>query len=356
MKQPTHKSRKINLKNGAGDLSVLTPAEFIEDIKFEAKKAKKMIWMQAMFAEPGEVTRDLLGIFQNADKSTDKRFYTDYFGLLTAEAGTNIFGQLFFFTKSGEKVRKNRIEKKVFFSKLKDAGVTLRFTNPPNILIKMFPYAGRNHRKITIIDDIVYIGGVNFSDGDLLNIDFMVKFKNEKVALALAKLFIEDNYPPQNTEIIIDEETKILLDAGIFNDSIIYNETVKCAQSAKTSILFISQLGPDGRYLRTLRKASKKGIDVKVIVPLRNAFNKVFLMLHRMNDMVMEIFRGDIRVLKYPGAIHAKLIIVDGKYALFGSHNFTNKGVLMKTNEIAVLSSNKILVGNLMGFCSDNFR
>ncbi|MBI4084764.1 MAG: hypothetical protein HY431_02560 [Candidatus Levybacteria bacterium] len=48
--------------------------------------------------------------------------------------------------------------------------------------------------------------------------------------------------------------------------------------------------------------------------------------------------------------MHAKILLVDRAIALLGSHNFSSKGVIMRTAELALQSSDTHLIANLSDF------
>lgn len=330
-----------NKKNNT--FSLLTPDKFLEDITIEASKAKKRIWLQAMFLEPGDVANKLVKIYKN--NHAEKKLHIDYFGLLTSE------GKFDYLKKFKLFLKKEEDKKELLFVKLRKTGVKVFFTNPPTFLEKIMPYHGRNHMKMTIIDDIAYVGGVNFSDKAFLNIDFMVKIIDRNVVSKIADLFLSiENEKLKDKKIIINKEVSLLVDSGETAKSIILDEAVALVKKAKKSVYHINQFVPDGKFLKVLSMVSRKGISVKVVVPRNNDFSRIFWLINKINRVIVKIKNQNIPLLYRPLMIHAKLTIIDEKIVIFGSHNLSEKGVTMKTGELAIQSNNKKLVHDLISY------
>jgi cardiolipin synthase A/B len=68
------------------------------------------------------------------------------------------------------------------FSRFADAAVVLRITNPAGPLL--VGLAARNHKKLVVVDDVAYVGGINFSDHNFA--DLMLRIDDPDVADFLA--------------------------------------------------------------------------------------------------------------------------------------------------------------------------
>jgi cardiolipin synthase len=324
----------------AESYAVIPPNDYLQDFAYEAKRAKKRVWVQAMYLQPGKIATTVSEILTSAaQKVIDTKLHIDWFGLLKSADSSTLFSNSL------------SEEKKQMFDNLRKNGVDVLFTNQPNAIERYIPYFGRNHMKITIVDDIAYIGGVNFADIDFSFADFMVKITDIKIVSAIADQFMNVHTNSISDVVIsISDETKLIIDRGTHGKSIILDNALDAVNNAKISIHHTNQMIPDGRFLQALHKAKKRGVQLNVIVPVDNTFSHVFSMLYKINKFSMILKGQQIPCLVYPKMLHAKLTIIDGKTVIFGSNNLLAKGILAGTAEIALLSENKVLVGNLITF------
>ncbi len=312
------------------DFEILKPYEFLDDLKRQARNAKKRIWIQAMYVRPGIVAATLLGIFRTREKIS-KKLHVDWYNLLLSD-------------------HNKQAKQKEIFNDLRNMNAKVFLTNPPGLLERIWPYKGRNHMKMTIIDNISYIGGLNFEDEGFTYIDFMVKIKNPGITNAIADQFIrvEENRLTDK-KIQINKEATLFVDSGESGQSIILDYATKLVSQAKKNIFHISQLVPDGKFLKALHAAYKKGVDVEAVVPAKND-DRVFSFLNKMNKIEMLLKRQQVPIFFSSKMTHTKLTIVDEQIVLFGSHNLSEKGVYMGTAEICLQSTNQKLIQSFLHF------
>lgn len=313
---------------------VLTSIEYPDDLSGEIPFAQNRIYIQSMLFEPGKVTGQILKSIKKIPKTVKKKVYIDWFSLLF------------------DRKRKLFSEKQKLFNDLRNTGVSLKFTNKPTILEKLFPYIGRNHMKIAVVDDFCYVGGINLWDKELDMINFMVKIKNKKLSDFVSQLF--DKEVSRDREFKIDKNLSLLVDSGKIGKSIILEKATEIVKQAQKEVLFMNQFPPDGQILKLYLSLSKNGVRVEGIIPSVNNFGFPLSTIAILNSFLLKLRKVSFVTLRSPKMVHAKLIIVDRKIAIFGSHNFTRKGVLVGTNEIAILTTNKELVKKLVSFYNKN--
>src|SRR5688500_139910 len=91
--------------------SVLSPIDFLRDVSFEAGRAKKRVWAQAMEVEPGEKIDILLhALTEAAARGIDTRLQADNYSLLVTDGTFNYWP---FVNASFRKHRNARIKKKL---------------------------------------------------------------------------------------------------------------------------------------------------------------------------------------------------------------------------------------------------
>lgn len=311
---------------------VLKPYEFLQDIRHQARNAKKRIWVQTMYVRPGIVTSVLIDVFKNSLKQNSiRKLNVDWYDLMLP--GHN-----------------RQTEQRKILDDLQNMNVKVLVTNPPDLFGKIWPYKGRNHMKITIIDDISYIGGLNFSDEDFSYVDFMIKITDPNITNIIAGQFIKvEENRLEDEKIKIDKETTVFVDSGKVGQSITLDYATKLTHQAKKNIFHISQLIPDGKFLEALHTAYKKGVNVEVVVPAKND-SGIFSFVNKMNKIEMLLKKQQIPILLSPNMVHAKLTIIDEKTVLFGSHNLSEKGVYMGTAEMSLQSTNQKLIKSFLHF------
>lgn len=210
------------------------------------------------------------------------------------------------------------------------------------------PLARRSHIKLALINDIVYTGGCNLSDID--HIDLMVRWHDQKTAAWLMD-FTDTVIASQNvrsamhgtdTTFTVNNQTKLLLDSGVPNQSLILEQALKLIDSADEFITISCQYFPNGIVAKKLQTAHKRGVTVKIIfnsTKQHNPFHKIVvggtLRLEKLR-LSAPLFADMLPPNHH--YVHAKLLATDNG-TMVGSHNYVPLGVKFGTAEIALLSS-----------------
>lgn len=226
---------------------------------------------------------------------------------------------------------------------LKDSGGVVVVVNPPLRKFSL-PHAGRCHIKTAIINDKVYVGGCNLSESEL---DVMVGWQDKQTADWLgstvlhimktgrARAALHDT----DTSLQLDEKTQLLIDAGIPDQSVIYDETLRLIDSAQEWLLLTCQYFPGGRTSQHLLKAHKRGVRVQIVYghPLHQGIEFPAHYLYNLRErtrLPKQFFEHRIR--SSMPRLHAKLLATD-QGGMIGSHNLTTQGVGLGTAELALL-------------------
>jgi len=196
---------------------------------------------------------------------------------------------------------------------------------------------------------MAWLGGINICDTSFKSIDFVVKIKDPRIVEVLAEEFEYANQEKEDDEVIFSDGA-ILIDGGKPGESTILDTALFIVSQAKTKIRNISFFTPDGPFLKSLKEAYDRGVDVEVLKPAKT--KGVYALLDLFNKVNMGIKRRKIPFRETDASIHAKLLIVDDEKVLFGSHNLMISGVKAGTQEIAFYSTNPNLVRNLIFFYS----
>ena len=235
---------------------------------------------------------------------------------------------------------------------LKAAGVRIVPALPVGVLKTFFSRSDlRNHRKILIVDNLVaYTGSFNLIDPHHFKqsagvgewVDLMMRCRGT-VVLEMAAVFYADVAVEadehlaevrQEIEKLDDKIPELLAlkrqsgnavaqvipSAPDQSDPVIY-ETIVCAiHAAKTRVTITTPyFVPDELLLTALTTAAKRGVDVVLILP-----EKVdsFLVRWASRAYYPKLLTAGVKIaLFHGGLLHAKTLVVDGDYALFGTVN-----------------------------------
>lgn len=336
---------------------VQNPQQFLEDFAQQAKKAQKRICLQSMLFEYGEALAKLEPILiSKAKEGVDVQINADWVSQRYSEGNPNIIPPLW-----GPK-RKRMLDihhaNKLLINRLTDAGVKIIMINQPKLPTRIISIFRRNHKKLYIVDDTAWLGGVNLFDLAFKNIDLMVKFTDPSFAeLATHEFYkVDDNKSNDNYRIAFRAGYELLVDTGVIGRSLIYDEAIGLIRQAKESVVFISQFVPEGKLLDSLLEASERNIAISVITSPRSHqyFTKFPYKIpyHRFLSRIKN--SKQILFSHQDTMTHAKLLIVDGESAIFGSHNLISTGGTLGTEEIAIKTEHKELLKQLEEFVNKN--
>jgi cardiolipin synthase len=225
---------------------------------------------------------------------------------------------------------------------LKENGVLFSFCHIPKLPFLFYSLNARNHRKIAVIDGKVgYLGGFNIGKeylgqdpklGDWR--DYHLRIEGEGVQ-DLQKQFIYDwddatkkdipsnstYYPPSYRGGIIH---KIIPTNAVYLEKI-FIELIRGAN--KEIIIGTPYFIPSAPLFEELITASKNGIDVKVIVPIKGDHPLVkeaaFPYFKPLLDAGCKIYQYD------SGFFHAKVIVIDDQICDIGTANFDKRSLYL---------------------------
>lgn len=201
------------------------------------------------------------------------------------------------------------------------------------------PFSHRMHAKISLIDDAIYsFGGVNFTADSFLYADYMCHTQNLVMADQLAGHIeaISRSRSLPNSELLLNDNSVVLLDGGQPGSSIIYDRACELAGQA-AQVVYVSQMAPSGRLAKALRGKSTCYFNR---VGQATGAGKLGLAIDTWRYGLTNHYKGSTY-------IHAKFMLFkmrDGsRILLSGSNNFSWRGVAYGTKEIALQSGDPIL-------------
>ncbi len=229
---------------------------------------------------------------------------------------------------------------KMFKNLIKCGGEVYRFSP-----IKIGTYTRvnyRNHRKIVIIDGkIAYTGGMNIGD-EYLGLDNRIKpWRDTHLRITgtsvytLQERFLMDWSYASDSERETDIDTlnkffpkvkckgsigaQVISSGPDVNGDHIKKAYIKMIASAKKTIYIQTPYFiPDDSFIEALQIAILSGVDVKIMLP--KIYDKL-LVYRATTSYIKDILQYGGEVYLYPGFLHSKMLVIDGKVASIGTAN-----------------------------------
>lgn len=190
------------------------------------------------------------------------------------------------------------------YDRLREGGVDLTFTHPigPVLLYAL----ARNHKKLFVIDDDVFLGGINVSDHNFEWHDFMIRIDDDEIRHSVVEDFEFTQAGGRrsvNGGIITNAEVE-----QVFDDMLL---------GARKSVVLASPYAIDVPLTRRMRKVTAP--DVRVITTKHSNL----LVYRRMSPYLRwRLRRSGAKLESYTNFSHSKFLLVDDEKLLVGSSNF----------------------------------
>lgn len=236
---------------------------------------------------------------------------------------------------------------KEYLQSLRDAGVEVAKFRPVNWYQLEKAYA-RSHIRVVVIDGCIgYTGGFGMDDKWLGNgrspdqwRETNVRFTGPAVlglqgtfatgwAEATGELLTGPKVFPEWAE----DDTNGSMRATLLHTAPTIGSTaaerllaLSIAAARHTLYITNSYFVPDDDFVRLLREAAGRGVDVRVLTP--GKLNDVKSTWYAGRAQYERLLEGGVRIFWYqPAMIHAKSFVVDGCWASIGTMNFDNRSL-----------------------------
>jgi cardiolipin synthase len=230
---------------------------------------------------------------------------------------------------------------KNLINKVEKAGIFFRLFSP-QLITKGFQLSLRLHHKVLLTDgDTAIIGGMNIADryhgmpGLKEWLDFAILIKGPECAHVLLivkrlwnRTFISKKERSRETvhnPALYEENVKIkVLQNNWYRNKIeilkSYRSALKHAQNRMT--IFASYFLPGRNERRLLRNASRRGVDIRIVLSAESDEPVVKRATNFLYDFIL---RNNISIYEYlPSNLHAKVATVDGNWSTIGSYNMNH--------------------------------
>jgi cardiolipin synthase len=239
---------------------------------------------------------------------------------------------------------------------MEDKGCAFAYYNPTRSL-RTDRLNKRNHRRILVVDGrIGFTGGVGFSDewqgnGEGKDHWREVHAQIEGPLVTVLQANFTNHWFKETREIISGrEEFPPLPKAGELKAQVISTTSHSVAPLALAlSIAFASAeksiwitnayCAPSDSHVRLLVEAVRRGVDVKLLLPGKH--NDQPLTKAAGRSAYGELLEGGVKIYEFePTMIHAKTVVVDGLFSVFGSSNFDARSSQINEElDVAVLDA-----------------
>ena len=333
------------------EYKLLESVDFFVDIIKEIQSAKSRIWIQTMALEACHMTNLIIHHLKEAvGRGVDVRIVYDAYSNFIID---NNFVTIPSLKKENRQYNRFLL---ACFTQLKtslQSSFLVNVTNVPIGFLRNMPLhgiMGRDHKKITIIDDVGYLGGLNFTNLDARRKDFMFKMNNYSIVCRLAQIF-ENSFNNQNSDknlLWCDINNTVLTDAGESSKSSIIELVYDLVTAETQSIKIISPFTPTGNLRKLLNNATIRGVKVEVYTSEIKSLGFKPILSQIIHNFGHEKILFDI--IRFPGIVHAKAILFAEHTAIFGSHNFDELLVFLGTEEVSLYTKDPAIISQLKNY------
>ncbi len=330
------------------DYALLETVDFFTDQLKEVDKATERIWIQTMAMESGHFTNLLFHKMVLAQqRGVDIRLAYDAYSDYVTD---NSFNHLPLLRVQDRQFKQFLLDQNTaVLNELADHCVVTQ-TNRPAGLVRHTPYpgvAGRDHKKITIIDNAAYIGGINLANLDAKRKDFMLKTRNLNIVNNLASIIEKsfDDEPCLDMEYVCDANNTLVVDGGKPSQSLIMDHVYSAVDGEVDTITLISPFLPSWELRRKLNAAVKRGVHVEVITSEQRQLGFTPTLSQLVHNFGQA--KPEFRITRYPGVVHAKALLLGSNTAVIGSHNFDELFVQLGTEEVSLFTTQPEIVAQV---------
>jgi cardiolipin synthase len=246
---------------------------------------------------------------------------------------------------------------------LRKEGIEVRFFNPiqPWRIRNFTSHFFRNHRKTMVVDNAVgYLGGINVGS-------YMKDWRDTHVRIIGPTVqdieaTFEGVWKNIYKSILFQfrdlkrtpKEYEILTNAAGFRQRFIYRALISKIKAAQKYIyLTTPYFIPDARLMRVLKKAVKRGVDVRIILPGDRDPSFIHYAVQSYFSIAL---KAGIKVYTYRDVMmHAKTAVIDSTWATVGSYNLDNISEYFN-REVNLASSNQEFVDKLLEHTEEDFK
>ncbi len=232
---------------------------------------------------------------------------------------------------------------------LEEVGIEIRFFNiiKPWRIRSFFSWFFRDHRKILVVDgNVGFIGGVgirsdmrNWRDTHLKVLGDITKEMSEAFQEIWESAGEKSLLKRIQKARDFSKGFQFLTNSPHFRKRFLYQAYISAIRSAEKSVyLTTPYFIPDKKMSGALKRASMKGVDVKILVP---KYSNYFWVDRASQSAFEKLMDAGVEIYQYPGEmLHAKTAVIDSSWATVGSFNLDSLSFLFNY-EANIVSNRK---------------
>lgn len=290
------------------DTSLLVnSSEFVTAVEPVIRRARRRVLFQVMTFELDPVGRHFWDLLVRSP-AEEKVLCADAFSTVKISDDL-IFSPRFL---SDPEFRREVRDTRRLLRLAERAGVRIVVTNPMGCLWRKFPF--RNHKKMMVVDDQAFLGGINLSEHNFQWHDLMMRTGCPTLVEALAQDFYDTLCGVNASRVVLTPLGRLYFLDGRSSRAE-YEELFATIEQAQKSVDVITPYVSEPLLGRLAQLPAS--VRIRVINPARN--NKAILQ--------QELFRAaagsNLEVFLYqPEMCHVKAVLIDGTQLMLGSCNF----------------------------------
>lgn len=281
---------------------------FASSVRGAMALARRRVLVQAMTFE-GDAAGQSIASAIAASPAADRRVLVD-------DYSRHVINDRFLALSSDLAIKQEAAATWAMFDGLVASGAGVRITNP--VGRNPLGYARRNHKKLVLIDDVAWIGGINFSDHNFAWHDMMLRIADPDVADWLAGAFAGDWHGTQRAgqagQARFGEEIALHNLDGADN-GLALKPVLDLIAKARSSIDLVSAYATFP-FVDSMAAAARRGVRVNIYTPRPN--NKLIVR----NYLLGQARRSDLRIMLTGEMSHVKALLIDDEVLVAGSCNF----------------------------------
>ena len=197
-----------------------------------------------------------------------------------------------------------------------------------NVQVNLEVFADTDHSKYFIIDEqVVIFGGMNIADEYHIQWhDYMVLIRSNRWAKAFENKVLNDAAWPEKSPFFVAVNNRKATE--------IRTALIELIDNSDESIIIEHAYFSDDKIIAAVKKAAKRGVQVKIILP-ETPDTHAYANMVTINKLLEPVPQKGIAIYLFPKMSHAKVALADGKIAVIGSANLTPRSMLT-SREVAL--------------------
>ncbi|MBU0740841.1 phosphatidylserine/phosphatidylglycerophosphate/cardiolipin synthase family protein [bacterium] len=308
----------------AGGLTLcIDGPEFMASVAHDLASARERVLVQTLSFEADEAGYALAAALVDSP-AEEKRLLVDAFSRYVVSDEFLYDPTRLFDASLGQEARRTLR----LLEHLRAHGVAVRFGRPygpgeDNL-------AARDHKKIVVVDDVAYVGGINFSAHNFTWHDLMLRIDDGELAQALADDVRRSWGGVSGSTVASSAGVELVTGRGGGRTDIL--DRVSRGIDAARASIYLECPYITEPYFELLGAARARGVEVTIVTSER--INRL-----AMKQSIMDACcRHDLRLRLTDGEMtHVKAMLVDGETLYLGSANFDFLSSTLQPEVLAVV-------------------